>query len=557
MKKAIVLSIFILSVFAASAQNKVAYAWARTTDTAYTKGSWLLDSVMRAKYYASSDTNKVLGVDANGYFRLRTKTSGSSFDTSTLNLTSRFAQKVNYSDTASMLLPYLRNVDTSTLSNRINEKLNITDTANMRLRPIAGANMTISGTYPNITFASSGGGGSPTDTSSLSTRIDARVKYTDTASMLSPYYRTATATAALALKQNNITLTTVGTSGASTLVGSTLNIPNYAGGGGTIYDSVVMATVYGVDTGKARLTTSISTKQPQLSGTGFVKATGTTISYDNSTYLTTSSAASTYAPKASPTFTGTVTIPTGANITTPNILSLTSGTTNDSLVVADPSTGALKRISSARISAGGGSGWGLTGNSGLSSSTNFIGNTDGVDMNIRVSNVVVAKFAVNDGISIGSGSNASGIASVALGVQSISSGIAGISLGYQASNNSVNNGIALGRLCQVNHEGSFVSQDYSGSNALTSDANHQWKAKFNGGYKFMIGTSSATDLLKVGVDAGKAMEITSTTGGFLPPRVTTTQKNAIASPAAGLIVFDTTLGKLCVFTTTWETITSL
>jgi hypothetical protein len=40
--------------------------------------------------------------------------------------------------------------------------------------------------------------------------------------------------------------------------------------------------------------TSIGTKQAQLNGTGFVKVSGTTVSYDNSTYLTTSSAASTY-----------------------------------------------------------------------------------------------------------------------------------------------------------------------------------------------------------------------------------------------------------------------
>lgn len=39
--------------------------------------------------------------------------------------------------------------------------------------------------------------------------------------------------AALNAKQNNITLTTVGSSGAATLIGSTLNIPNYAGGSGT------------------------------------------------------------------------------------------------------------------------------------------------------------------------------------------------------------------------------------------------------------------------------------------------------------------------------------
>ena len=35
-------------------------------------------------------------------------------------------------------------------------------------------------------------------------------------------------------KQNNITLTTTGTSGAATLVGSTLNIPQYSSGGGTV-----------------------------------------------------------------------------------------------------------------------------------------------------------------------------------------------------------------------------------------------------------------------------------------------------------------------------------
>jgi hypothetical protein len=53
------------------------------------------------------------------------------------------------------------------------------------------------------------------------------------------------------------------------------------------------------------------------------------------------------------------------------------------------------------------------------------------------------------------------------------------------------------------------------------------------------------------------LAMTSTTEGFLPPRMTTSQKNAISSPATGLVVFDTTLGKLCVFSTTWQTITSV
>jgi hypothetical protein len=58
--------------------------------------------------------------------------------------------------------------------------------------------------------------------------------------------------------------------------------------------------------------------------------------------------------------------------------------------------------------------------------------------------------------------------------------------------------------------------------------------------------------------ASAVVSIDSTTQGFLPPRMTTTQKNAIASPASGLVVYDTTLGKLCVRgASAWETITSV
>jgi len=54
------------------------------------------------------------------------------------------------------------------------------------------------------------------------------------------------------------------------------------------------------------------------------------------------------------------------------------------------------------------------------------------------------------------------------------------------------------------------------------------------------------------------LAVNSTTEGFLPPRMTTTQKNAISIPATGLMVFDTTLAKLCVYTgSAWETITSV
>jgi hypothetical protein len=58
-------------------------------------------------------------------------------------------------------------------------------------------------------------------------------------------------------------------------------------------------------------------------------------------------------------------------------------------------------------------------------------------------------------------------------------------------------------------------------------------------------------------DASAVLQADSTTKGFLPPRMTTAQKNLILTPAAGLVIYDTTLNKLCVYTTAWETVTSI
>ena len=52
------------------------------------------------------------------------------------------------------------------------------------------------------------------------------------------------------------------------------------------------------------------------------------------------------------------------------------------------------------------------------------------------------------------------------------------------------------------------------------------------------------------------LDVQSTTKGVRFPNMTTTQKNAISSPALGLVIFDTTLAKLCVYTGSWQTITS-
>jgi hypothetical protein len=71
------------------------------------------------------------------------------------------------------------------------------------------------------------------------------------------------------------------------------------------------------------------------------------------------------------------------------------------------------------------------------------------------------------------------------------------------------------------------------------------------------------DLGNIGIgtptpNASALLDMSSTTAGFRPPQMTTTQKSAISSPPAGLVIYDTTLNKLCVCVTgsVWQTVTS-
>lgn len=108
--------------------------------------------------------------------------------------------------------------------------------------------------------------------------LNSRVKYTDTAGMLAAY------AAALNLRMK------------------------YS-------DTTAMLAAY---------LTVLNGKQSQLNGTGFVKASGTTISYDNSSYLTLTAAIATYLPLTGGTLSGLLTLPT-INITS---VPTTTDTTN-------------------------------------------------------------------------------------------------------------------------------------------------------------------------------------------------------------------------------------
>ena len=74
-------------------------------------------------------------------------------------------------------------------------------------------------------------------------------------------------------KQGSLTLTTTGTSGASTLVGNTLNIPQYSGGGGTTWGSIT-----GTLSSQTDLQTALDGKVDE--NAAITGATKTKITYD-------------------------------------------------------------------------------------------------------------------------------------------------------------------------------------------------------------------------------------------------------------------------------------
>jgi hypothetical protein len=89
-----------------------------------------------------------------------------------------------------------------------------------------------------------------------------------------------------------------------------------------------------------------------------------------------------------------------------------------------------------------------------------------------------------------------------------------------------------------------------GTGEIRFNTNALERMRIDGAGNVGIGTTTP--------NASALLDVQSTTQGVRMPNMTTTQKNAIASPAAGLMVFDTTLSKLAVYTgAAWETITSI
>ncbi|MDP1814431.1 MAG: hypothetical protein Q8K92_08280 [Leadbetterella sp.] len=137
--------------------------------------------------------------------------------------------------------------------------------------------------------------------------------------------------------------------------------------------------------------------------------------------------------------------------------------------------------------------------------------------------------------------------------------------------------VAAATISNVNHyvagQGSFNSSTVTNQVGFLADAsilgataNYGFRGQIPSGTSrwnlFMDGTASnhlggSTGIGTASIDPSALLHVSSTTQGVLITRGTSTQINAIASPANGLMVYNTTLNKLCVYENgAWKQVTT-
>ncbi|MDH7462943.1 tail fiber domain-containing protein [Chitinophagaceae bacterium 26-R-25] len=188
------------------------------------------------------------------------------------------------------------------------------------------------------------------------------------------------------------------------------------------------------------------------------------------------------------------------------------GTTTSSDSVLTITSGIVKKVPMSSFSTSS-SDWKLTGNSGTSAGTNFVGTTDDVSLMFKI-NGNEAGYIGNsaNGFTVELGSNASvakwgGTYAVAVGANSTASNTGATSLGGKAT--SAGNATAVGYNANANQEAVAI-----GANATT-----------NGNESVAIGTSSATNFQSVSV--GK-LATSAQSGVAIGYNASTTAMNTVA-----------------------------
>ena len=165
-------------------------------------------------------------------------------------------------------------------------------------------------------------------------------------------------------------------------------------------------------------------------------------------------------------------------------------------------------------------------------------------------------------------SNTTGFANTALGNSALFSnttGASNIAIGNLAlfdlnitdnsSNNNIAIGVSSGRGIVTGINNTILGSNVTGlaaglsGNIIIADGLGNQRINVNSSGNVGIGTGTSPN-------ANAILDVSSTTKAFMPPRMTTTQRDAIAIPTAGMVIYNTTTNKLNVYTTTWEAVTS-
>lgn len=340
----------------------------------------------------------------------------------------------------------------------------------------------------------------------------------------------------------NITLTTTGTSGAATYNISTgaLNIPQYSGGGGGIAWLESNATDLTVwNNGKGNVLTNTSFGDFALKSYTSLNGGSTAIGFsalqsNTSGYSNTAVGSSALSQNTS-----------GIN----NIAVGTTSMQNNTTGVSNTAVG----YQSMQTNTAGGSNTALgcqamgvapSGNNNTATGAFSLVYTSGSANTANGSYSLNQAVGANNNTAFGSFSGyniTTGNGNVCIGALSGNGNISGVNSIYIGYNTGALLGAASNEIVIGNNMTGL------GTNTTLIGTNSTSKTILKG--QVGIGTISPSN--------ATALQVDSTIQGFLPPRMTTSQKNAITSPPSGLIVYDTTLNKLCVRgLANWETITS-
>lgn len=278
--------------------------WLATIDTVTGRLQRINSSAFGTGTVTSVATNTGSGITGGTITTTGTIAADTSVLSTKANVTASLLPKLNLSDTASMLANRLKISDTASMLSpyrRTSTKITNSDLANSTISGVSlGSNLNaLSNGYGITTLSYNGSatGSVIVDSTKLLPRADSNIAvgYITPTFLNSKGYGTGSVTSVATgygLSGGNIT--TTGTLIAdSTALSSKLNVLNqlnkYTGSSNIVTVGTITTGVWNATAIADTYIASASTwngKQAALSGTGFVKISGTTISYDNSTYLT-------------------------------------------------------------------------------------------------------------------------------------------------------------------------------------------------------------------------------------------------------------------------------